>query len=266
MHHGKVHPGKVTTELISDSLYCVCDWLLNSIKGKTTTKAAASNNTQVYSANHQLQHLTDTHTHKVLGGVCVCLHVSVCACLDTIKTSSWRRVPMHHPDDSGQAACFAAADIELNDVVLHCGCRGWPAHHWCVAAGFQLGGGVCVCVFRQTEPLVGCRGVKMPVGIFETEHGVFDKQSCRRRWCRTPQPVQILSRRGVKRSLQELLWYNQVTNLTVTDKYCDFRNVIRFFTSQSTVLSCDKSALKPGPYVFSMFWCVSGLLKSLGFQ
>lgn len=148
MHHGKVHPGKVTTELISDSLYCVCDWLLNSIKRKNNNKSSSLKQytglicKPPTAASHRQTH---THTHKVLGGVCVCLHVSVCACLDTIKTSSWRRVPMHHPDDSGQAACFAAADIELNDVVLHCGCRGWPAHHWCVAAGFQLGGGVFLC-------------------------------------------------------------------------------------------------------------------------
>lgn len=42
---------------------------------------------------------------------------------------------------------LAGADIELNDVVLHCGCCGWPAHHRSVAAGFQLsGGGLHVCV------------------------------------------------------------------------------------------------------------------------
>lgn len=37
--------------------------------------AASSHNTQVYSAN---QPTAASHTQKVLGGVCVCLHVSVC--------------------------------------------------------------------------------------------------------------------------------------------------------------------------------------------
>lgn len=48
--------------------------------------------------------------------------------------------------------------------------------------------------FGQIEPLVGCRGVKIPAGISlaeqpDVDHGVFDKQSCRRWWCRTPQPI-----------------------------------------------------------------------------
>lgn len=153
-----------------------------------------ANKGKVLSANHPT---AASHTHQSPGrSVCVCVFACrhVCMCLDTIKMSSWRRVPMHHPDDSGQAVCFAAADIELNDVVLHCSCRGWPAHHWCVAAGFQLGGGVCVCVFRQIEPLVWCREARTPSGIFvmeqlQTDHGVFDRKSCRRWWCQTDQPM-----------------------------------------------------------------------------
>lgn len=120
MHHGRVHVYKVTPELIrGGGAHCLCDRAFNSTKRKTT---AAPHNTKVHSAEQP------THT-RFQGGVCVFACRRVCACLDTIKTSSWRRVPMHHPDDSGQAAGFAAADIELNDVVLHCGCRGRPAHH-----------------------------------------------------------------------------------------------------------------------------------------
>ena len=249
MHHGKVHPHKVTTELIWNNMYCVCDWLLNGIKGikkkkKKKKKKNSSRHTQCTGLFCKPTKEA-SHTQKVLGGVCVCLFACqcVCACLDTIKTSSWRRVPMHHPDDSGQAVCFAAADIELNDVVLHCGCRGWPAHHWCVAAGFQLGVGVCVCVcvcervcvFRQIKPLVGCRGVKMPAGI-------FCKRAARNRsWC------------VWQAELQEATKQDATTD-TKTIRYC--KGVVRVSvwrkTSRSfSVISADlnESLLSDKPHI-----------------
>lgn len=82
MHHGKVHPHKVTTELIWNNMYCVSDWLLNSIKGMKKKKQKKKNNgsrlTQYTGLFCKPTNCSITHTEGPGRCVCVCLHVSVC--------------------------------------------------------------------------------------------------------------------------------------------------------------------------------------------